>query len=243
MSEKNNNSQAQKPKTSKLAIWSLVLGVIGFVGVFVLALFVGGTIAVLGPLIGLVGIILGIVALAEIQQSAGLLKGRILATCGMLACLVGQILGIYFAGAIFMCGHELLWREMCGENLRELSIVVQDYAVKHDGRYPIANEWCDLLIQHAHGTEKDFVCKGALAKGDKGRCHYAMNPNCRPNSPSDMVLLFETKGGWNQFGASEILTTENHGGKGCNILFNDGRVKFVPTERLGDLKWKVEEGK
>jgi len=77
----------------------------------------------------------------------------------------------------------------------------------------------------------------------KGTCSYAMNPNCRPNSPSDMVLLFETKGGWNQFGGREILTTENHGGKGCNILFNNGRVKFVKTERLDDLAWKAAKSK
>jgi len=47
---------------------------------------------------------------------------------------------------------------------------------------------------------------------------------------------------WSQVGGQEILTTENHKGKGCNILFNDGHVKFVRTERLGELKWEVEEG-
>jgi len=57
-----------------------------------------------------------------------------------------------------------------------------------------------------------------------------------------LVLLFETRDGWNQFGEDELLTTENHEGRGCNILFNDGRVQFVPRERLGDLRWKVEEG-
>ena len=46
---------------------------------------------------------------------------------------------------------------------------------------------------------------------------------------------------WNQVGGPEILTTENHKGKGCNILFNDGSVEFVKTERLGELVWEVEE--
>lgn len=46
---------------------------------------------------------------------------------------------------------------------------------------------------------------------------------------------------WNQVGGPEILTTENHKGKGCNILFNDGHVEFVKPERLGELKWEVEE--
>jgi len=46
---------------------------------------------------------------------------------------------------------------------------------------------------------------------------------------------------WNQFGGPEILTIENHNGQGCFILFNDGRVEFVKPERLGELKWEIEE--
>ncbi len=46
---------------------------------------------------------------------------------------------------------------------------------------------------------------------------------------------------WNQFGGPEILTTENHKGKGCNVLFNNGHVEFVKTDRVGELKWEVEE--
>lgn len=58
-----------------------------------------------------------------------------------------------------------------------------------------------------------------------------------------LVLLFETKSGWNQSGGPELLTTENHEGKGCNVLFNDGRVKFVRPEQLGELIWSIEESK
>jgi len=46
---------------------------------------------------------------------------------------------------------------------------------------------------------------------------------------------------WNQFGGSGLLTTENHKGKGCNVLFNDMHAEFVKTERLGELKWEVEK--
>ena len=48
---------------------------------------------------------------------------------------------------------------------------------------------------------------------------------------------------WNQVGGPEILTTKNHKGKGCNVLFNDIHVDFVEIERLKDLKWKLEETK
>jgi len=60
------------------------------------------------------------------------------------------------------------------------------------------------------------------------------------SSPSDMVLLFETGPGWNQSGGPEILTTDNHQGEGCNIVFVDGHVEFVKTEDLNNLKWTSE---
>ncbi len=75
--------------------------------------------------------------------------------------------------------------------------------------------------------------------------HYAMNPNATPNSPGDVVLLFETRHGWNQYGGAKILSDENHlqmeGLKGSNVLFNDGSVRFVKPKKLGKLKWKAEE--
>ena len=46
---------------------------------------------------------------------------------------------------------------------------------------------------------------------------------------------------WNQVGGPELLTTENHKGEGCNVLFNDWHVEFVKAERLGELKWGAEE--
>ena len=46
---------------------------------------------------------------------------------------------------------------------------------------------------------------------------------------------------WNQFCGSELLTTENHKGEGCNVLFNDWHAEFVKAERLGELKWGAEE--
>jgi hypothetical protein len=49
------------------------------------------------------------------------------------------------------------------------------------------------------------------------------------------------KSRWNQYGGPEILTTENHMGKGCNILFNAGYVRFVPTDELSLLRWSVRE--
>jgi len=129
--------------------------------------------------------------------------------------------------------NEIANRVLCGVNLAALRDAIQDYSNDY-GKYPIANTWCELLIEYADVTKTTFVCKSAR----KGRCHYAINPNAAPNSPGDMVLLFEGNPGWNQFGGAELLAPENHNGEGCNILFNDGHVEFVKTEDLGKLKWK-----
>ncbi|HPC96080.1 MAG TPA: hypothetical protein PLU87_14130 [Sedimentisphaerales bacterium] len=113
--------------------------------------------------------------------------------------------------------------------------------------WPAPDEWADRILQRRiaeRGTDdpraveyiaEQFVCPSA---GD-GRCHYAMNPDCEPNSPADMVLLFETKAGWNQHGGPELFTFDNHDPKGGCVLLNDGTVKFIRTEEeLHALRWK-----
>ena len=71
------------------------------------------------------------------------------------------------------------------------------------------------------------------------RSDYALNPNCRADSPPDMVFLFETKAGWNQHGGPELFTFDNHDPKGGCALLNDGTAKFIRTaEELQQLRWK-----
>jgi hypothetical protein len=165
----------------------------------------------------------------------------------LLRVLVGVLVALLLI-YIFLLPHPdrryLAYRAVCGTNLKGLGNALNAYA-NDSGimAYPTPGKWCDLLIRYYETDEIHplarslFVCRGAPAYDGQDACHYAINPNGRPNSPDDTVLLFETKGGWNQFGGSEILTTENHKGKGCNILSNDGNVKFVKTEQLEELNW------
>jgi len=145
------------------------------------------------------------------------------------------IIAILWPGLIRL--REYRRRIRCGENIEWLGKATLIYAGGHDDKYPTADKWCDLLIKYAEVTEKEFVCPSA----GEGRCHYAINPNASAVTNPGMVVLFETKGGWNQFGGPEILTFENHKGKGCNISFNDQHVKFVKPEQLADFKWNYEQ--
>jgi hypothetical protein len=68
---------------------------------------------------------------------------------------------------------------------------------------------------------------------------YALNPSCQRDSPPDMVLLFEARPGWNEYGGLELFTFDNHDPKGGLVLLHDGTVKFIRTEEeLKQLRWK-----
>ncbi len=102
--------------------------------------------------------------------------------------------------------------------------------------YPDPTNWCDALgFAYSKSEMKILICPSA----SEGKCYYAMNPNCGPNSPGDMVLLFETKAGWNEHGGPELFTLDNHDPRGGCVLLNDGTVKFIRTEEeLNALRWK-----
>jgi len=246
VSETQTKPQGRKPKISKLAIVAMVLGVLSLCRLWISepSGFVrpaGYVLSVLAlQVAAIVGIGLGLAAIVRINmRSNGMLRGRRFAIVGIAAAAISLVLGILGLALLRKPQYGMI----CGTNLSGLGKAMAIYANDYDGKYPTADKWCDLLLQGDYVNEKQFVCRAARDSGDNERCHYAINPNCKPNSPPDLVLLFETKGSWNRFGGPEILTTENHGGKGCNILFNDGRVEFVETKDLGKLKWKVEEGK
>ena len=125
---------------------------------------------------------------------------------------------------------------VCLGNLKTLGLFLHMYAVEHEGRYPPAERWCDVLVGE-YGEHEDlnkvFRCPG----DPKGPCSYAMNPNADPNGAGDVVLLFESKPGWNQHGGPELLTMENHKGQRCSVSFVDWSGRLVKAEELDELKW------
>ena len=128
----------------------------------------------------------------------------------------------------------------CRNNLKQFGLIFYMYALDNSNTYPTSDKWCDLVIPYIpRGNKKVFICPF----GQEAKCHYAINPDCEPNSPPDTILLFETKGGWNLSGGPELLTTENHSSKTCNVLFNDGSVGNIRKEEIPNLNWNDEEEK
>lgn len=246
MSEADDISQGPKPRRSKLAILSLVVPVV--MAVFALENYT--TTGHSQPLpyppedatcIWLValfisGLAVGIASLVRIHKSRGRLTGSTLAMSGII--LTGLLACVLVCG--YWCGYRKDVRSHTPTylaKLHTLGVALEMYAAANDNRYPPPDKWCDLLLRPVPYIRTDAALFVYLPTGERC-CIYALNPDCKADSPPDAVLLFETKGGWNQAGGPEILTTDNHGGKGCNILFNDGSVKFIPSDQLNRLKWK-----
>ncbi len=188
-------------------------------------------------------IILGIVSLVKIDKSSGQLTGRGLAIAGIVIGpaslpVVALLMGILMPALART--RQLAFRITCGTNMSGLGKAMMIYSNDYDDKFPTISKWCDLLIEHAEISPLHLQCKGAT----EGPCNYAMNENIDKlninSAPPDMVLLFETYPGWNQSGGPEILTTDNHQGDGCNVLFVDGHVEFVRTHNLNNLRWKPD---
>jgi len=134
-------------------------------------------------------------------------------------------------------------RVACAFNLRELRGGLRGY-LDEKKSYPPAIEWYDATVHRYQAKgyttniarlDKAKSCPGA----SHGQYHYAMNPECDPNSPPDTVLLFEARPGRNQHGGPELFTFDNHDPKGGCVLLNDGTVKFIRTkDELQQLRWK-----
>jgi peroxiredoxin Q/BCP len=144
--------------------------------------------------------------------------------------------GVLVLGAVLPSETKPAGKLLCTINLKRLEVVIDYYKKNSGGVYPNPARWCDLLVQKFNVPPDFFICSSAAP----ARCHYAMNPNCKPDSPGDVVLLFETKGGWNQHGGPELMSFENHEDRVCNVLFNDGRVAFVRPGDINKLNWVTE---
>lgn len=184
-------------------------------------------------------VITGIVALVKIGNSNGRSTGTGMAIAGMalpVVMLPFAAIGMGIMMPALARTRQLAFRMTCGTNLQGLGKAMHVYANDHNGQFPAASKWCDLLSEYAGVSRASYRCRGAA----EGPSNYAMNKAVEAlgtHAPPDMVLLYETRPGWNQAGGLDILTVDNHQGEGCNVLFVDGHVEFVRQGGLSRLRW------
>ncbi|MCE5339828.1 MAG: DUF4190 domain-containing protein [Planctomycetaceae bacterium] len=215
-------------KTSKLAIWSFVLSLMGLFTFMVTAL----------P-----AIICGIIGLVKISKSNGRLRGKGYAITGIVvpvaySIILPLMLAILLPALVRT--RQVATKMVCATNLKTLGLAMMTYTAENNDTYPPAGNWCDLLKDKV--KPENLRCPSI--RKVEGQTSYALNINVagRKTSeiPHDTVLLFETTPAANPAGGPELYTTSNHGNVGCNILFADGHVEFVYKENYYSLRWKPE---
>jgi prepilin-type processing-associated H-X9-DG protein len=215
------------PKTSALAITSLVLGCLGI-------LTCGIT--------SLVGLVLGIIALVRINKSKGQLGGQGMALAGTIVSAIFLLFAPMMAALLLPAlarAKQKASSVQCMNNLKQLSLGVIMYANDNKDQFPTGTSWCDLIMPYERASQP-FVCP----QGKPGqRSHYAFNAKLvgrqlkDVQAPSETVLIFETDGGWDVAGGRELLpATPRHSGAHA-IAFADGHVEIVRSVRLQKLRW------
>src|SRR5262245_43849176 len=111
---------APPPRTSGKAVWSLVLGLLSFCGLF---------------LTGLPAVVLGLLGMRDIRRSDGRLRGTGLAVGGLITGLGGCLLGLLVAVFGAWVGFQVKGELDNADNLKRIGKAMQDY---HDtmGTYP-----------------------------------------------------------------------------------------------------------
>jgi hypothetical protein len=223
-----------------LALWALIWG-LGSLSLFqsypykdpiyvlfMLSVVIGFAVIIISMMAGL---IIGVIALRDIALSGGEIRGkRIAVTAIVLSSISLSFIsgGIIFSQTYGKRDHRMYeYSRNCDIHLSELGKALKIYADEH-GAYPSSDKWCDILLQSKDVNENLFKCPG----NKKARCSYSINPDCRPDSPPNVVLIFESRGGWNSFGGSELFTTENHDPDG-HILLNDGSTSYLMKDPNG----------
>jgi hypothetical protein len=234
-------------RTSRIAVASLlcIFAAIGSEILFALFLMVGldcGEFVVTSMRFCYAAAILAIVAIAWITFRRRILKGYICAIVAIILCVPF----IWFDYEV-RCGvkaRQQRKKEWTGlYNLELLGKELLAYANDHNGCLPVADKWCDELMEYNPELSKENFMHPQHPKlpkenykftppdnfpdifDFKGQCQFAFNKNISgmllADIPSDVVLLFEADGDWNLNGTEELLKTRYREHGYITILFVD----------------------
>ena len=217
---------AGPPQTSSLAIWSLVLGISSF----------------LCGVTAIPGLILGIIALNKIKESAGRLGGRGLALAGTITSAIALLLvPVAFMAALLLPALAKAKSKAltinCVNNVKQIGLAVRIHSSDNNETYPAATNWCDAIVQEV-GSPKVYQCPGDAAQLRSG---YAFNAKLGGLAEKDVdpgtVMVFESDAGWNASGGRELMITQpRHNGRYV-IGLADGSVQMMTEAQVRQLRW------
>jgi len=218
-------------KRSRMAVASLVLGILG---VFTLGLT------------ALVGLVLGILAQVRISGSRGRLSGSGTATAGIVVSAVALVLlpvMAILAGMLLPALASAKTKSqsiMCMSNMKQLALGLRMYADDNKDQFPQGANWCDAIQPYLGGGQA-LKC----FSGDPNqRAHYGFNASLagtkvsQIQSPAQTVLVFEIEGGWNVSGGPETLLKKPWHGRAVGLAFADGHSEIANPPRLQTMRWE-----
>jgi len=193
----------QGPRSSGLAIGALVCGIVGLVTC---------------PLVGLVGLVLGIVSLVKIGNQPARYGGKGMAIGGVCTGALSIVMVPVLISILLPSlsrARELSKRSVCAANMKGIGQALYIYAQDEPkGMFPEAGaDWMGRLINAGNTTPKQFVCPSTA--DTLGDCSYIYVPGYGVNGDPKQIIVYEP--------------IENHGGEGGNILYLDGHVQFVKS--------------
>ncbi len=185
-----------RERRAGLAIASLVLGIVGFCT---------------GGIAGVVGVILGIVALVKASSEPQVDRGRGFAIAGIVTGAASLLMILPLMVAVLLPSlsraRELAKRAVCSANLRTMDVSLRSYVEEHDQEPPNIS----ALIDASSIGSKTLNCPSVdPAISQTPPYIWIRGADC---ADADRVVLYER--------------LQNHRGEGGNVLFCDGHVEFV----------------
>jgi type II secretory pathway pseudopilin PulG len=213
------------PKTSGLAVTSLVLGILGVLTCGITAL---------------AGLILGVVAMVKVKNSGGRLGGFGLALAGTIVSGICLLLIPILAAMLLpaLAAAKQKAQEInCVQNENQLALAVRIYSGDNKDQFPPAATWCDA-IKTAAGSEVIFKCPAA---NSARRCDYAYNAKLDGMDAKQVnprtVMIFESDTGWNANGGPELMIRQPRHAGVFVVALADGSVQQLRASQLKTLRW------
>lgn len=218
--------EASPPKTSGLAIASLVVGIISF-------LTCGVT--------SIIGLVMGIIALAQINRNKESKAGLGLAIAGVVTS--GVAMGLILPMAVMMFkARETARTTACLSNVEGLGFAMRMYASENDDHLPPSASWTEAVpciiksvrgvwrCPSAHTQEPGYAMNWKLNKADINTLPY----------PQDTVMSFDSVPGLNQVGGIELLPSPPRHLGMENLGFADGHVRSFRVRELTASMWDLK---
>lgn len=231
-------------ETTQLAIGSLISAIVGFFFLYVFLYF----FVRLNPLYKLFGILcISLYVLSFILAIFTFIltavNRRNLKACIFAGIAIAIMAFCLIMWPVFDVTNARARRFVVGSNLRQLYQAISQYTETNDGYLPVANQWCDLLIEHDEKLTKDAF---RYPHGKYGVYIFVFNENLDglrlEDVANDTVLLFEIEEGWNHSGIAELIEPIYKEKKRFFVLQADGSCyESVPSLReLFDEKLRWE---